>query len=52
MTALGNPLLLERVSSSLIELKKLFKQFDLDGTVSIFYFQHAEFNSESVHILI
>jgi len=31
VTALGNPLLLERMSSAIVEAKNLFSKFDLDG---------------------
>ncbi len=31
MTALGNPLLLERMSSALVEIRALFKAGDTDG---------------------
>ncbi|KAI9020605.1 proline dehydrogenase [Hyaloraphidium curvatum] len=32
ITALGNPLLLKRMSVALVELRKLFQRFDVDGT--------------------
>jgi proline dehydrogenase len=31
VTALGNPMLLERMSSALLSIQQLFKRFDVDG---------------------
>jgi Ca2+-binding EF-hand superfamily protein len=43
VTALGNPILLERMSTALTEMKNLFKKFDSngDGTITREEFIHT-----------
>jgi hypothetical protein len=39
VTALGNPMLLERMSAALLEIRSLFREADLDGEQ-----QHVQLN--------
>jgi proline dehydrogenase len=36
LTALGNPLLLERISSAILTVRGLFQQFDTDSKLPLF----------------